>query len=416
MRQSATRSITLSFAVLALVVMGEAAPVHAQYVCQTTRGHCRATFRALGETCKCRISSGSAAGNVVFKRQVGISRVTGNKSGAASRYPWDKTKGSERDNASNVRADNANAQSPASMNQHKEPVVKKKPTNAVQPSQKPPGPNPLTTFRYESSADDSQIPPGAHAGGQLAQTDADYDRAAPQPEIQQPRDAAAGTNEVSSKPPDAILPEPSNEILTTRDFLGPHDIPPVKFAAYGIVAFPQKAISATLQRYMWTCQAFVASLPPVSSTLAPVEKQMVTVWPVDNSSLAARLNDQGEAVCKEAVEHYDLSTGLIAIKEARTQERIGLSGEGPYLLAWAPSSLKGQKGAIVLIADLSSATTPQHFLSYFQKWREDIEQNPSLWRTGGWSEATLITVIRNWADKWGPLILSTGHAEYNKGE
>jgi hypothetical protein len=167
-----------------------------------------------------------------------------------------------------------------------------------------------------------------------------------------------------------------------------------------------------MQRLVSICEAYIATLPPVSESTAPIGEQMVTVWPVENPSLAGRLNaqDDSASLCQEAVEYYDLSTALIALKEARTQEHKALSGEGPYLLAWAPSSQKGKIGSLVLIFDLSEATTTEHYLSYFQKWRDDIEQNPQLWRNG-WSESGLTTVIRNWADKWGTMILSVGHAE-----
>jgi hypothetical protein len=42
MRRSATRSVALSFTVLALVMIDGALPARAQYVCQTTRAHCEA--------------------------------------------------------------------------------------------------------------------------------------------------------------------------------------------------------------------------------------------------------------------------------------------------------------------------------------------------------------------------------------
>ena len=56
----------------------------------------------------------------------------------------------------------------------------------------------------------------------------------------------------------------------------------------------------------------------------------------------------------------------------------------------------------------------QHYQQYFQKWRVDIERNPELWRKG-WSQSDLIILIRDWADKWGTMILSVGHAD-NKNE
>jgi hypothetical protein len=222
--------------------------------------------------------------------------------------------------------------------------------------------------------------------------------------------AGAPTRHRTIRPAEAANPNASHQILTTRNFFGPHDIPPIEFAAYGIVAFPQKFTSDTRQRYMSICEAYVATLPSASSSPAATSDQMVTVWPIDNPSLAERLNGQGDSVCTEAVEHYDLGSGLIALKEATTQEKRNLTGRGPYLLGWAPSSQKGAAGSLVLIADLSNATTPEHYREGLEKWRTDIEQNPKLWRDG-WSEADIIIIIRDWADKWGSMILTIGHAD-----
>jgi hypothetical protein len=199
--------------------------------------------------------------------------------------------------------------------------------------------------------------------------------------------------------------------IPSRAFLGPHDIPPLDFAAYGIVAFSQKSTSSTAARHLSICEAYVATLPPVSNVAVPTNEQMVTVWPVENELLAGNLTS-GRTDCKLAVEHYDLPTALTALWDARNQEGINLSGVGPYLLAWSPSAKKGKKDAIVLIADLSGATTGEQYLDHFRKWREEIEKRPELWRRG-WSEVDLKTAIRNWADKWGTMILSVGHAQMN---
>jgi hypothetical protein len=191
--------------------------------------------------------------------------------------------------------------------------------------------------------------------------------------------------------------------------LPPHDIPPEDFAAYGIVAFPQKATSSTIRRHISICKAFVATLPSASLAKVPPEQQMVTVWPVDSASISATLAES-EPDCKVAVDRYDLPTALTALKESRTRERTAFSGEGPYLLAWSPASTKGNKDALVLIGDLSDARTHVDFLNRFRAWRDEIEKKPELWRRG-WSEPDLITLARRWADKWGTMILSIGRAK-----
>jgi hypothetical protein len=49
--------------------------------------------------------------------------------------------------------------------------------------------------------------------------------------------------------PPTVSAQATNQVRTTRSFFGPHDIPPENFAAYGIVAFPQKATPATIRRH-----------------------------------------------------------------------------------------------------------------------------------------------------------------------
>lgn len=202
-------------------------------------------------------------------------------------------------------------------------------------------------------------------------------------------------------------------VLPSRAFLPPHDIPPEDFAAYGIVAFPAKATPNTTGRHIAICEAFSAALPASSSWPVPSRQQMVTVWPVDHAPLPVQLA-RNNPDCAMAVEHYDLPTALTALKQARTQEDYDFSGEGPYLLAWAPASTKGKKGAIVLIGNLSNASTSGEFLSRFRVWRDEIEKKPELWRHG-WDEPNLVSRVRSFVDRWGPMIFFVGHAK-DKGE
>jgi hypothetical protein len=199
-----------------------------------------------------------------------------------------------------------------------------------------------------------------------------------------------------------------DDILASRIFAGPHGVPPRAFAAYGIVAFPQTRTPDTLKRYEAVCNAYISTLLPPGRLSVPLSEQMVTVWPVDDDDIPRRLPEDN-AACGTAIAHYDLLASLRALREARNKEHIALSGVGPYLLAWAPAAKKGEKDAIVLISDLSSATTPKQFQEYFRAWRHDIEQNSQLWRHG-WSIADIRIAIRDWANKWGATILSIGHA------
>ena len=201
-------------------------------------------------------------------------------------------------------------------------------------------------------------------------------------------------------------------LSASGSFVEPHDYPPYEFGAYGIVAFPETWTISTKQRYLWVCEAFVATLPASSSLSRPPEQQMVTVWPIDTPTLARQLSGGTTladriAGCKDAVEHYDLKTALIALQEAGKAKGEVFGGEGPFLLAWSPASSKGKVDALVLVADLSNVPTEDALLERFRRWRQDIELNPDLFRDG-WTVDRLRVAIKDWADKWGNIFFSTG--------
>ena len=59
------------------------------------------------------------------------------------------------------------------------------------------------------------------------------------------------------------------------------------------------------------------------------------------------------------------------------------------------------------MVDLSEKETYEDVKAVFVQWANDIEKNPELWREGeGWNLAKMRALIREWADRWGPLILS----------
>jgi hypothetical protein len=199
---------------------------------------------------------------------------------------------------------------------------------------------------------------------------------------------------------------------TSRSFFGPHEYPPETFAAYGIVAFPARAATEEArERHLNACRAYIATLPTPSELSVPRDEQMVTVWPLDDSRLAAELTERTDfEVCETAVERYHLATALSALAHARLAGRDAPRGRGPFLLAWSPASQKGEADALVLVADLSSAFAYWHFEDYFRQWREDIEQSPELWERG-WSPSLVRARIRDWADRWGMVILSVRRGE-----
>lgn len=196
------------------------------------------------------------------------------------------------------------------------------------------------------------------------------------------------------------------DIRASRTFIEPHRLPPRAFAAYGIVAFSTKAATWNRDRHKMICEAYIASLP-ASSDLAVVEaKQMVTVWPVTSRTLAEDLESKSAAAaCQKAIDGYHLPTSLGAIRDAQAAG-YELDGEGPFLIAWAPASKKGQPDVPVLSADLSGARTPVQVMEIMRKWRDDIEANPDLWGDAdGWSLEAMRIKVRDWADHFGRVVL-----------
>jgi hypothetical protein len=203
----------------------------------------------------------------------------------------------------------------------------------------------------------------------------------------------------------------NGELRSSGVFAGPHNYPPQEFAAYGIVAFPQNGTSATRARHIMVCEAFVATLPAPSDLAVPTNEQMVTVWPVRQDALAAELSAIVSSAdrlrgCDRAVDNYHLSTALTALRQAGPHVRTW-SGRGPFLLAWSPAVSKGQPGVTVLASDLSDAVTAEALRARFQEWRDEIEQNPELFGKR-WTRERLVLAIREWADRWGGIIITTG--------
>ena len=193
-------------------------------------------------------------------------------------------------------------------------------------------------------------------------------------------------------------------LRSSRAFLEPHNFPPQEYAAYGILAFSALSTTASRPRLVIICEAYIASLPHTTELGVPSAKQMVTVWPVVSKTLADELNNAlTQASCGKAVDHYHLATGLTALGHAEmTGEDV--SGDGPFLLAWSPSTKKGETDTLVLILDLSDLTTSEQAISIMRDWRDRIEQDTSLW-DNGWSTERLRVKLQFWADKYGPGVL-----------
>lgn len=194
-------------------------------------------------------------------------------------------------------------------------------------------------------------------------------------------------------------------VRAARIFAGPQQYPPNAFAAYGILAFPSRAAAADKARHVMLCEAYVAALPHTNELSMPIDKQMVTVWPVNADKIADDLNaEAGSGVCERAIRNYHLPVALQAIREAGP-DHFDRAARGPFLLAWSPASTKGDPTAPVLMADLSDVTTYEQARAIFVLWRTDIEANPEYWEDG-WSLEQLRLSIRLWVDRVGPQIFS----------
>jgi hypothetical protein len=236
------------------------------------------------------------------------------------------------------------------------------------------------------------------AGARLAPT---ARQPIPQPARPVRPPAPPGNRSGNLEPPPPLR---ENPYYASRIFSGPTQYPPAEFAAYGIVAFPVRATKEDLQRYNMICEAYASSLLFYKEVPVPLDKQMVTVWPIDSDNEAKRANQRWwDDVCPDAVKHYGLLTAEEAILDAR-KDGARIDGLGPFLLAWSPAGQKGRADALVLVSDLSEVTTIEQAKSLFMQWSQDIEKNPELWDKG-WNISKLKTIIRLWADKYGERLL-----------
>ncbi len=197
---------------------------------------------------------------------------------------------------------------------------------------------------------------------------------------------------------------PGGAVRATRAFAGPGQFPPTAFAAYGIVVFRSRASEFDLDRHQIICEAYVNSIPHESEVETENKDQMVTVWPLDSDTVADEINaaDRG-AACDKAIENYGQVTAIENLKHARNAGWES-DNQGPFLLAWSPPATRGRRDAVVLSADLSAVRTYEDAIAIMQRWTDDIEGNPDLWRSG-WSLEKLRRQLQVWLDLYGSDIL-----------
>ena len=211
---------------------------------------------------------------------------------------------------------------------------------------------------------------------------------------------------------DTIAKEASNnrKLVPVRAYLRSSDIPPPAIGAYGVVAFRARPTPASRSRLLMACTAFVASLEAqkfLPSTVA-VSDQMLTIWPLDDPSSPNAEKDD----CDFAIDHYDLYAADSAIADAEAQgARFG--AEGPFLIGWSPSNTRGVPDKVVLVVDMSRYSSQDSFDHAFQFWKQEIVENPSLWRTGFSIEAIRLAA-RDFADHYGDTILKAAVSVWKK--
>lgn len=194
------------------------------------------------------------------------------------------------------------------------------------------------------------------------------------------------------------------DIYATRLFAGPNGYPPTDFAAYGILAFTSRASPRDRERHLLICQAYVNSVRLFSAIQKPTTEQMVTVWPLASDAIAESLFQKSDdEVCSGAVDGYGSVTADRAIRHAALAG-AELSGLGPFLIAWSPPKKKGEKDAVVLVANLSGIHDYDAALKVMLQWVQDIERDPELWARG-WNRSSLTRKIQRWFDHRGTLLL-----------
>ena len=200
---------------------------------------------------------------------------------------------------------------------------------------------------------------------------------------------------------------------------------PAAFAGYGIIYFPDSiSRGPSSVRARMICQAF-RQLPTVRDLETPPEsvprsEQFVTAWPVrsfdaleairsaEAQELAAVGADDEDAekraagrVCGAAVANYDRGEAIRAQRDAG--ESAAFTGQGPYLLAWAPRSEKGAD-ALVLSLDMSQVQDLEDARRDFRLWKTLIEGDRSLWGDG-FSLPQLTLALRRWVDGTSSSVL-----------
>jgi hypothetical protein len=202
----------------------------------------------------------------------------------------------------------------------------------------------------------------------------------------------------------------------SHGFAGPGQYPPQEYAAYGILAFKNRASSFDRERHLMICEAFVSALPHTSEIGLPKERQMITIWPIATDEAADAVGQLDRAsVCGRAVDDYGLvqaqnALGLVE-QYARVAGTWDPDGRGPFLLAYAPTESIPAPGAAALVVDLSGAEDYDDAVRWLDVWRQRIQDNPEMWQgdltaQSKWDQ--WVGVLREFFDEHGAAVVKFG--------
>jgi len=190
-------------------------------------------------------------------------------------------------------------------------------------------------------------------------------------------------------------------VAVRRLLLHGQEIPRVKLPV-GIVAFPSKPDSESGRRKS-VCSALVGALTTEAEAPPEAHDFMVTHWPT---------TEEGAWDCDALARTYDLGAAQEAIREARPcpqdaascDRRLDPRDRGPYLIAWASGEARGTAEAFVV--NLSSIDNDDDLQRFCRLWASEMETRPELWSEGHFHSDLIVSIFRDFLDKYGPVILS----------